>query len=133
MPGRGLQHGDLGVLGAHQGDVRLLEDRQDQGAAAHGCAALVARFRRSGPAPLPGGAGQRCGNHTPQPMVEAGSDQLHRGQASGGQPAQERQPPGAVLGDSRAQAQDLPLAAASTPVAVRACTLTCGRPRSPCG
>ena len=43
--------------------------------------------------------------------MSAAGDQLDAGQAAGGQPAQERQPPRAVLGAGDLQAQDLPVAA----------------------
>jgi hypothetical protein len=42
--------------------------------------------------------------------VAVGGDQGHAGQAAGDQAAQERQPPGAVLGGGDVDAQDLPLA-----------------------
>jgi collagen type II alpha len=38
-----------------------------------------------------------------------GNDQLHPGQAAGDQPAQERQPPGAVFGGGDVQAEDFPV------------------------
>jgi collagen type II alpha len=41
--------------------------------------------------------------------VGVGDDQLHPGQAAGDQPAQKRQPPGAVLGGGDIQAEDLPV------------------------
>ena len=61
-------------------------------------------------------------------MVAIGGDQLHAGQAAGGQAAQERQPPGAVLGGGDVQAQDLRSPPAFTPVAIRACTFTVRSP-----
>ena len=62
-----------------------------------------------GPASLPCGAGQHSGDRVAQPVVAVGGDQLHAGQAAGGQAAQECQPPRAVLGGGDIQAQDLPL------------------------
>jgi len=62
------------------------------------------------PAPLPGRAGQHRGDRVPQPLVAVGGDQLHAGQAAGGQAAQERQPSRAVLGARDVQAEDFPLA-----------------------
>jgi hypothetical protein len=74
--------------------------------------------------PLPGRAGQHCGDRVAQPVMAVGGDQLHAGQAAGGQPAQERQPARAILGRGDVQAEDLPLASAFTPVAISACTFT---------
>ena len=51
-----------------------------------------------GAAPLPAGAGQRRADRLGQAAVGIGGDQRDAGQAAGGQVAEERQPPGAVLG-----------------------------------
>jgi hypothetical protein len=62
-------------------------------------------------AALPGRAGQHRGDRVDQAGVGVAGDQLHAGQAAGGQAAQERQPPGAVFGAGDVQAEDLPVPA----------------------
>jgi hypothetical protein len=61
------------------------------------------------PAALPGRARQRGADRLDQPAVRVGGDQRDAGQAAGGQAAEERQPPGAVLSTGDLQAQDLPV------------------------
>jgi hypothetical protein len=68
-----------------------------------------------GPASLPAGAGQGRCDGGDQAGVGVGGDQLHAGQAAGGQAAEERQPPGAVLAGGDVQAQDLPPAVGIDP------------------
>ena len=60
------------------------------------------------PAPLPSGPGQHGRDRVHQPGVVVAGHQLHPGQAAGGQAAQERQPPRAVLGAGHVEAEDLP-------------------------
>src|SRR5579859_3590272 len=60
------------------------------------------------PAPLPRGAGQHRGDRVHQPRVVVAGHQGDAGQAAGGQAAQERQPPRAVLGAGHVDAEDLP-------------------------
>jgi hypothetical protein len=61
------------------------------------------------PAPLPRGPGQDGGDGADQPGVVVAGHQLHAGQAAGGQAAQERQPPRAVLGAGHVDAEDFPV------------------------
>ena len=67
------------------------------------------------PASLPARARQGGGDRGDQPGVRVGGDQHYPGQAAGDQAAEERQPPGAVLGGGDVEAEDLPLAAGVDP------------------
>ena len=60
-----------------------------------------------GPAALPRGPGQDRGDRADQPGVVVADHQGDAGQAAGGQAAQERQPPGPVLGAGHVDAEDL--------------------------
>jgi hypothetical protein len=62
------------------------------------------------PAPLPRCAGQRRADGLDQATVRVRCHQRHPGQAACGQVAEERQPPGTVLGRGDVQAEDLSVA-----------------------
>ena len=68
--------------------------------------------------------GDLPGDGVDQSAVGVAGDPLHPGQASGGEIPQKRQPAGAVLAGGDLHAEDLPVSAALTPVASRACTIT---------
>ena len=62
-----------------------------------------------GAAALPAGAGQRGADRRDQAGVGIGDDQLDPGQAASDQPAQQRQPAGAILAGGDVEAEDLPV------------------------
>jgi hypothetical protein len=77
-----------------------------------------------GAAALPAGAGQRGADRRDQAGVGIGDDQLDPGQAASDQPAQQRQPAGAILAGGDVEAEDLPVPVGVDPVAMSACTFT---------
>jgi hypothetical protein len=67
------------------------------------------------PTALPAGAGQDRGDGRLEPGVGVGDDQLHPGQPSGLERAQERGPEGAILAVAHVQAEDFPAAVGGHP------------------